>query len=109
MPVGNADLGVVTTTALANLFIAVAEMDNVCLVVSDLAGSNYGGGQAAQDGVIKRFHKGAFFLAEKLNLDILPILIHGTGYTMTKNDFLLKDGRITLKYLPRITRMNTNF
>jgi hypothetical protein len=33
VPVGNADLGVVTTTALANLFIAVAEMDNVCLVV----------------------------------------------------------------------------
>ena len=28
VPVGNADLGVVTTTALANLFIAVAEMDN---------------------------------------------------------------------------------
>lgn len=66
-------------------------------------------GTRSQDGVIKRFHKGAFFLAEKLNLDILPILIHGTGYTMTKNDFLLKDGRITLKYLPRITRMNTNF
>jgi hypothetical protein len=43
VPVGNGDLGVVTTTALANLFIAVAEMDNVCLVVSDLAGSNYSG------------------------------------------------------------------
>lgn len=47
VPVGNADLGVVTTTALADLFTAVAEMDNVCLVVSDLAGTNYGGGQAA--------------------------------------------------------------
>ena len=42
VPVGNADLGVVTTTALANLFIAVAEMDNVCLVLSDLAGTNDG-------------------------------------------------------------------
>ena len=40
VPVGNADLGVVTTTALANLFIAVAEMNNVCLVLSDLALSN---------------------------------------------------------------------
>ena len=29
VPVGNGDLSVVTTTALANLFIAVAEMDNV--------------------------------------------------------------------------------
>ncbi|MFN8143825.1 MAG: MMPL family transporter [Bacteroidia bacterium] len=60
-------------------------------------------GTRSVDGVIKRFHKGAFYLAEQLKLDILPILIHGTGYTMTKGDFLLKDGTITLKYLPRIT------
>jgi len=60
-------------------------------------------GTRTQDGDVKRFHKGAFFLAEKLDLDILPIIIHGTGYTMTKNDFLLKDGTITLKFLPRIT------
>ncbi len=51
---------------------------------------------------IKRFHKGAFFIAEKLDLDILPVLIHGTGYTMSKGDFLLKDGFITIKYLPRV-------
>jgi uncharacterized protein len=59
-------------------------------------------GTRSADGNMKRFHKGAFFLAEKLGLDILPIMIHGTGYTMTKGDFLLKDGRITLKFLPRI-------
>jgi 1-acyl-sn-glycerol-3-phosphate acyltransferase len=51
---------------------------------------------------IKRFHKGAFYIAEKLGLDILPVVIHGTAYTMTKGDFLLKDGVITVKYLPRI-------
>jgi len=39
VPVGNADLGVVTTTALANLFVAVAEMSSVCLVIPDLTGS----------------------------------------------------------------------
>ena len=60
-------------------------------------------GTRAQDGVIKRFHKGAFFLAEKLQIDILPIILHGTGYCMTKGDFLLKDSQITIKYLPRIT------
>ncbi len=59
-------------------------------------------GTRSVDGVIKRFHKGAFYLAEKLQLDILPILIHGSGYTMTKGDFLLKNGTITLKFLPRI-------
>ena len=45
VPVRNADLSVVTTTALANLFIAVAEMNNVCLVLSDLAGTNFSIGQ----------------------------------------------------------------
>ncbi|MEP7255716.1 MAG: 1-acyl-sn-glycerol-3-phosphate acyltransferase [Ferruginibacter sp.] len=59
-------------------------------------------GTRAEDGVIKRFHKGAFYLAEKLNVDILPIMIHGTDYTLTKQDELLKDGQLTVKFLPRI-------
>jgi len=59
-------------------------------------------GTRSEDGVIRRFHKGAFYLAEKLNVDILPIMIHGTNYTLTKKDALLKDGRVTLKFLPRI-------
>lgn len=59
-------------------------------------------GTRAEDGVIKRFHKGAFYLAEKLNVDILPIMIHGTDYTLTKKDQLLKDGQLTVKFLPRI-------
>jgi uncharacterized protein len=59
-------------------------------------------GTRSADEQIRRFHKGAFFIAEKLDLDILPILIHGTGYTMSKSDFLLKDGYITIKYLPRV-------
>jgi 2-polyprenyl-3-methyl-5-hydroxy-6-metoxy-1,4-benzoquinol methylase len=29
-------------------------------------------------------------------------MLHGTAFTMEKNDFLLKDGTITVKYLPRI-------
>jgi uncharacterized protein len=59
-------------------------------------------GTRSVDGAMKRFHKGAFYLAEQLNIDILPIVLHGTGYTMTKGDFLLKDGTITIEYLPRI-------
>lgn len=65
-------------------------------------------GTRSVDGDMKRFHKGAFFLAEQLNIDIAPIVIHGTGYTMTKGDFLLKDGQITLKYLPRITQSSSH-
>lgn len=38
LPVGNSDLSTVTTTALANLFVAVGkgELSNVCIVISDL-------------------------------------------------------------------------
>ncbi|HXB43247.1 MAG TPA: 1-acyl-sn-glycerol-3-phosphate acyltransferase [Puia sp.] len=66
-------------------------------------------GTRSADGNINRFHKGAFFLAEKLGLDILPILIHGSGYTMGKGDFLLKDGTITLQLLPRIKPTELSF
>ena len=51
---------------------------------------------------IGRFHKGAFFLAQELKLDVQPIVLHGFHFTMSKSDFLLKNGRITIKPLPRI-------
>ncbi|MES2774225.1 MAG: 1-acyl-sn-glycerol-3-phosphate acyltransferase [Bacteroidota bacterium] len=66
-------------------------------------------GTRSTDGTVKRFHKGAFFLAEKLNVDILPIMIHGTDYTLTKKDALLKDGEVTLKFLPRIKPGDTQY
>ncbi|HTJ11436.1 MAG TPA: 1-acyl-sn-glycerol-3-phosphate acyltransferase, partial [Dinghuibacter sp.] len=59
-------------------------------------------GSRSRDGAIRRFHKGAFYLAQELQLDILPVMLHGSGYTITKGDFLLKDGRIAIKFLPRI-------
>jgi 1-acyl-sn-glycerol-3-phosphate acyltransferase len=59
---------------------------------------------------MKRFHKGAFYLAEKLNLDILPIIMHGAGYCMTKgDDLLVKNATITTKYLDRITPENKEY
>lgn len=51
---------------------------------------------------IQRFHKGAFYLAEQLQLDILPVLINGNVHALPKNDNMLKPGPITMKYLPRI-------
>jgi 1-acyl-sn-glycerol-3-phosphate acyltransferase len=59
---------------------------------------------------MKRFHKGAFYLAEKLNLDILPVVLHGAGYCMTKgDDLLVKNNTVTVKYLDRITPENKNY
>jgi 1-acyl-sn-glycerol-3-phosphate acyltransferase len=66
-------------------------------------------GTRSADGTIHRFHKGAFYLAEKLQIDILPLLIHGTGYAMGKGDFRLKSGSITLKFLPRISPAETGY
>src|SRR5690606_26363869 len=58
---------------------------------------------------ILRFHKGAFYLAEQLKLDIQPVLLHGTGDMVTKGDFHFKEGQLTLKYLPRIKCDDTKF
>lgn len=69
----------------------------------------YPEGSRSEDCKIKRFHKGAFFLAEKLNLDILPILLHGVGDTMPKGEQLLRSGNITVKILPRINPEDSSF
>lgn len=66
-------------------------------------------GTRSPDGEVKRFHKGAFFLAEKLNLDITPLLIHGTWDTIEKGDFYVNDATMTLKFLPAIKPTDTQF
>jgi hypothetical protein len=77
VPVGNAELGVVTTAALANLFVAVTEMDNVCVVVSDLAGSNFGGGQAALEGAFNTAVQGLTGEARRIAKPITPVNPNG--------------------------------
>jgi hypothetical protein len=54
--VGNSDLSVVTTAALSNLFVAVADnkLANVVLVLTDLSGASYLQGQARIDELLKR-------------------------------------------------------
>ena len=60
-------------------------------------------------GNIERFHKGAFYLAEKLGVDILPILLHGNGTINSDRLFYLKSGSFKVKILPRITPDSTSF
>jgi 1-acyl-sn-glycerol-3-phosphate acyltransferase len=66
-------------------------------------------GTRSVDGEIHRFHKGAFLLAEILQLDIIPLLIHGAGDTVTKGDFHFKDGSLTVKILKRIITGETTY
>ena len=66
-------------------------------------------GTRSEDCSILRFHRGAFYLAEQLNLDILPIFVHGVGHTLPKKDFMLREGKITVQVHPRISRSDSRF
>ena len=65
--------------------------------------------ERSMDNDVKRFHKGAFYLAEKYGLDILPIYIHGNSEVMPKGDLFIHDGAITVKVGERISKDNKNF
>lgn len=58
---------------------------------------------------VKRFHKGAFYLAEQFGLDILPIYIHGNSEVLPKGDFIIYDGSITVKVGDRISKEDLSF
>ena len=55
---------------------------------------------------ILRFHKGAFHLAKKLGVDVLPLVTHGIGHVFPKQEFMLRKGRVDVQILPRITNEN---
>lgn len=66
-------------------------------------------GTRSENGQIQRFHKGAFYLAEKLNLPITPLIIHGAYQGIPKNTFYVNDSVLTIKFLPRIESDDLRF
>ena len=66
-------------------------------------------GHRSKDGFIQRFHRGAFYIAEKLNLDILPVMIFGSGDFLPKGIFWGKPNRLFTQILPRILPENQTF
>lgn len=66
-------------------------------------------GTRSEDNEIKRFHKGAFYLAEQFNLDILPIYIHGNAESLPKGDHIIYDENITVIIGKRIEPSTTSF
>lgn len=70
-------------------------------------------GTRSPDGKIRRFHKGAFYLAEQLNLPVQCVLIHGLSDTLPKGDFYYSYDKSTIKTLPLIepddARFGTNY
>lgn len=59
-------------------------------------------GHRSVDGRIQRFHRGAFYLAEKLQIDILPVVLFGSGDFLPRGNFWGKPSRLFMKVLPRI-------
>ncbi len=51
---------------------------------------------------ILRFHKGAFYLAEKLHLDTVPIYLHGVNHVFPRNTLCTYSGKVTLEIGDRI-------
>ncbi|OFX30692.1 MAG: hypothetical protein A2X08_07600 [Bacteroidetes bacterium GWA2_32_17] len=66
-------------------------------------------GSRSKDQNVTRFHKGAFYLAKQLNLDIVPIIIHGAGDCMRKGENYVRSGKITLKVFARINAPHVDF
>ncbi|MFD1771833.1 1-acyl-sn-glycerol-3-phosphate acyltransferase [Sphingobacterium suaedae] len=52
-------------------------------------------GTRSYNNVIKRFHKGAFYLAEQFKLDIIPVYLLGNGDVLPKGDILIFGGQLT--------------
>lgn len=66
-------------------------------------------GTRSADCSILRFHQGAFYLADTLKLDIIPIVTHGIGHMFPKKEFLLRKGEVHIKILDRIKPDNSTF
>ena len=67
-------------------------------------------GTRTYNGKMKRFHKGAFYLAETLQLDILPFLLYGNNKIIAKaQPFNIRKGIIYTEILPRIPADDLSF
>lgn len=58
---------------------------------------------------IRRFHKGAFYLAQEFNLDIIPVAIHGNSEVLPKGSFVIRSGSITVVTMDRIKPNDPSF
>ena len=58
----------------------------------------------SQDCSIGRFHQGAFYLADQLQVDILPLILYGAGKALPKHGRLLNRGPIRMEIDERITQ-----
>lgn len=66
-------------------------------------------GKRSADGNIQRFHKGAFFLAEQIGADILPVFIHGAAHVLPLGKAFANKGGFYIEIGKRIEPGDTTF
>ncbi len=67
-------------------------------------------GSRSASSKLRRFHKGAFYLAQEFGLDIQPIILHGTSWALPKgDDFHLKNNGVSVKFLDRVSFNDKSF
>ncbi|MGB0402860.1 MAG: MMPL family transporter [Salibacteraceae bacterium] len=87
--------------ALPHLKKKIDEGYNICIFPE---------GTRSKDPIMSRFHKGAFYIAQNLKLDIVPIILHGYGHLLSKgDDFLVKRGRVNFETLDTIEYNDTSW
>lgn len=65
-------------------------------------------GTRSTDGKIHRFHQGAFFIAQSLNLPITPVMIHGACEAYPKGELMIRKGAITIRLHNTVARDNND-
>jgi 1-acyl-sn-glycerol-3-phosphate acyltransferase len=66
-------------------------------------------GTRSADGRIGRFHRGAFYLAERLGADLVPLFLSGSGRVLPKKASMTTPGEIRLEAGPRLTPTDDTF
>lgn len=59
-------------------------------------------GTRSKTGEMAEFKAGAFRIAQKNNVPVVPLCIKGTDYLMERNGYWIHPGKVTLKILPLI-------
>lgn len=63
----------------------------------------YPEGTRSMDCSIGRFHQGAFYLAQTLDIDVLPLILYGSGHALPKHGRLMNRWPIHMEIDPRIS------
>ncbi len=92
---------------MASFFNADRGIDSILDQLKDKVNEGYSilvfpEGHRNIDNRIHRFHRGAFYLAEKLQIDILPIVVFGSGEFLGKGEFWGRPTGLRMKILRRV-------